>query len=606
MTTDRKKNLAHVLAAAIALAVPSVALAQGQIDAGRSNDASNRVGSGGRNQAGFGSNYGQQNYIINNGNRIVTGNVSMGREFRGNVGYTDPTAFRGRTAGIVSDNFARNSAGVPRGNAPEPVPNSSVPFYGAAQTVAPPPGFQLNASRTGFVPPPPAAGRRSIQDQRLGVLNVDSPMLNTPAPGDMMMRGSLNPQQAAQQFGVLTGSTLYGVREWNPQDPADRAFLENLVARQNGLNRLQSDPREVQRMRDELEKSLDIQQQQQPLGADAQQQPRPVDALNINPLGQTFDSPASAQVTNRPIGDQLQSRTVGGTGVGTDQGMRFNVLGGARRSSTQYAELNKRLEQYYGERRTAEAEVRKFNDELRARNEADAAANKGKRPDLAGGTDPTKPTAPGKEPAAPDKPKVKKPQPVKITALSTGVRAEGLGNLMKQAEGLMKQGKYASALDQYDAAEAVAPRDPMIWLGRANAELGAGFYGRADTHLQQAFTSDKALLMAQFDLANMIGDERLTKVVAELKDMASKDEKNPTPVFLLAYVAYNTAHERQAFGYLDLAEKRAATPQQAAFYNTLKEHWAVPDEDAAKPQGTGDVGATPAPGTELRKPELNK
>src|SRR5687768_13535509 len=110
MTINRKKNLAQVLAAAIALALPSAALAQGQIDAGRSNDASNRVGSGGRNNPGFGTTYGQQNYIINNGNRIVTGNVSMGREFRGNVGYSDPTAFRGRTAGIVSDNFARNSA----------------------------------------------------------------------------------------------------------------------------------------------------------------------------------------------------------------------------------------------------------------------------------------------------------------------------------------------------------------------------------------------------------------------------------------------------------------------------------------------------------------
>src|SRR3954465_1238841 len=153
----RRKSFHPVLVAAAALALPTMAFAQGQIDAGRSNDASNRIGAYGRNDYGVGSQF-YSNSIINNGNRVITGNVSQGREFRGNVGYTDPYAFRGNTAGMVSEDFAKNSGGVPRAGAPPIAPNTSVPFYGAAQTVAPPAGFQLNASKTGYVPPATVGG----------------------------------------------------------------------------------------------------------------------------------------------------------------------------------------------------------------------------------------------------------------------------------------------------------------------------------------------------------------------------------------------------------------------------------------------------------------
>src|SRR4249919_3143994 len=97
-----RRNVYSLFAGAILAALPTLAFGQGQIDAGRSNDASNRVGSGGRNQAGVNSTYGNNSYIIKNGNQIVTGNVSQGREFHGNVGYTDPSAFRGNTAGSFS------------------------------------------------------------------------------------------------------------------------------------------------------------------------------------------------------------------------------------------------------------------------------------------------------------------------------------------------------------------------------------------------------------------------------------------------------------------------------------------------------------------------
>lgn len=601
--TNRSHSIAfsrrfRLFAGAIAMAIPSLALAQGQIDAGRANDASNQIGTYGRNGGNLSTSYSNNNYQINNGNRIITGNVSSGREFHGTVPYTDPSAFRGTAVGIGNDNFSKNSVGVPHANAPDPVPNTSVPFYGTSQTATPPPGFRLNANRTGYVPPPPGAGMRSDQDQRLGVIDLNQPLTPGPVPGDMLLRGSLSGQQGAQQAGVLTGSALYGVREWNPQDPADRMFLENILSRQNGaFNRVQMDPREVQRMRSEIEKALQPdqgQQQQQPnqQGGDVKPADRPQDNVTPNPIGRTLETPGSAAVINRPLTDQLQSQPLG-AGVNTDQGVRYNVLGAARRTSTQYAELNKRLEQFNADRPKNDADyAREFNAEFKAKRDADKAAAAAKVKAAAGSNDlANRPRVPGDNDVPKNNTDIPKPKkaPLKIETLSKGVVGEGLGNVLKKAEALMKEGKYASALDQYDAAEAVTPKNPLIWLGRANAELGAGFYTRAEAHLKQAFITDQALLMGQYDLTNMIGEDRLTKLVADLKDLANKNNTQATPVFLLGYIAYNTGHEPQALAYLDLAEKRA--PGDAAFYKALRDHWALPE-------------TIPAP--ETKQPELNK
>ena len=592
----RKSLILAAAAAAAALILPSFAFAQGQIDAGRANDASNRVGSGGRNGQGPAASY-YSNNVTNNGNQIITGNVSMGREFHGRVGYTDPSAFRGTTAGDISDNFAKNSAGVPHNYTSEPVPNTSVPFYGASGTVAPPAGFTLNPSRTGYVPPPTTTGQRGLYDQRLGVVDLNQPIAPGLTPGDIMMRGSLNPQQAAQGVGILTGSPLYGVREWNPQDPADRMFLESLLNRQNTtFNRLQLDP-DIRRMQKELEKALEPQLQQQQQGKQ-----QPSDNVTGKPLGAGLEAPANPAITGQPVNGQLQNQPLGANGLNTEQGLRYNLMGAAaRKTNPQYAELNKRLEQYYADRRKTDADYqREFNAQLQAKKAADAAAKaKAEKDKLAAGggndntTQPKPPVTPDN--TTPDKPKTKKPQPVKIKSLAKGVPGEGLSNVMKRAEDLMRQGKFTSALDQYDSAEAVMPNNPMITLGRANAELGSGFFARADAHIRQALTSDRALLMGQYDLTDMLGEERLTKIVGELKEIANKEPNKPTAVFLLAYIAYNTGHEQQALGYLDLAEKRA--PDQASFFKLLKDHWALPD--AGKTEGT-------PPSTDTAKPDLNK
>src|SRR6476620_1218316 len=99
------------------------------------------------------------------------------------------------------------------------------------------------------------------------------------------------------------------------------------------------DPRDVQRMRNELEKSL--QQDQKPLDAKSPNEltPRPLN-------GRSFETPNDPSVLSKPLGGELPNQPL--TAVSSpEQGVRFGGLGVAHRTSTQHAELDKRLQQYY-------------------------------------------------------------------------------------------------------------------------------------------------------------------------------------------------------------------------------------------------------------------
>ena len=155
----------------------------------------------------------------------------------------------------------------------------------------------------------------------------------------------------------------------------------------------------------------------------------------------------------------------------------------------------------------------------------------------------------------------------------------------------MKEGKFSSAIEVYGAAEAVAPNQPLIWVGRANAELGAAYYNRAAAHLKQAFAGDQALLMGQYDLRTFLGEDRLQSVIKDLKDIANSDPKSATPVFLLAYISYNTGNESHASAWLDLAEKRSEGKDP--IYKLLREHWSLPSASpTSTPSESG--GSTPS------------
>ena len=136
MRQQAKVNWILMLAAgAVVAGATSVGLAQYQIEnsTGRLLDANNRLGSDGVNDArrvtgGYSA------------DDIVYGNVTRGRQFRGNVNSTDPTAFRGNIS-RPSDNLARDAGMSVYQRGANYNPADAQRYYGDQRGVNAPPDF---------------------------------------------------------------------------------------------------------------------------------------------------------------------------------------------------------------------------------------------------------------------------------------------------------------------------------------------------------------------------------------------------------------------------------------------------------------------------------
>ncbi|HRK29716.1 MAG TPA: hypothetical protein PLD59_01455 [Tepidisphaeraceae bacterium] len=549
----------------VALGISTAAFGQARIDTGGALDRNNRIGSGGINSGGAAR---LPFYQLNN--NIVTGNVTGGRQFRGQTSVTDPRAFRGTLSAGGVDRFVAQSAGptVVQGNyAGDARSNAQAvrPFFGESEGVAPPPGFAAIGSTGGYVPAAPPT--RIGSDLRLG--NVfDTPTTALPRPGALLLPGAVD---TSNNNTLITASPLYGVRGLNTGVASDVRFLDRYAGADSRSERY--DAATLRRLQSELSADPAA---GAPNAFDAQ---TPNDALN-----NTTDN----SLNNQALGSDFTT--------GQQAGGRVQ-LAPAVRQSEQYRQLQARLDKFNADQGDAAEANRRYNEELRLKNALEDAPRlptdrmqdrpQNNMPSVPGGNAPGQPAMPG-QPGANDSAMQSPPvgaMPVPgraaqrverqtVTSLATGVTAKGLSDVLTEAEQLMREQKFVTALGKYDMAEQIAPNNPLVLLGRANAELGASYYARAETHLRQAFTGAPALMMARYDLRQFLGEERLAFLVKDLKEIANNEKTAARPLILLAYIAYNEGNDRMAAGYLDLAEKRVGGGD--AFFPAVRKYWELP------------------------------
>lgn len=589
----KEKHVRWILLAAIAtvpFGTPSLAQVRVGED-GRALDANTRIGSGGYNTGAIPA------VPEVPGNKIVTGNVTAGFGFRGNVPYRDAREFRGTVAGERVDEFIADSAG-PLAPVQGPLRSWQPEVYYGRSTLAapPPPGF-TEKGFTGIYTPTLQQGFTRPLDRYQGI-----PMrwqLTPLTPGDVILPGPVDPQTNLPT--MVNASPLLGVQNWRPSDLS--AYLQ---LRQNlALARQDLSEADIAEMRKELAQSAGLTGLEHELSAQQQseQQPNTQQQRLSQPLPQALESPENQPLNPNPLSQDLSAQPLSSdlrSGAGTYN--RFAVP--PAQQSTQYAELQARLNRYYTNRlQTDEERNREFLKQLR---EQEARAGAQRQPQAPDAQPATRPSSQG--PVVPNYAEISRqileqaienqraqakagqpapsvnlpaepPQPAKVTSLAEGVGAQGLRNLLKSAEALMQQGKFALALDKYEAAEQVAPNNAMITLGKANAELGAGYFRKAEMNLRTAMSGSPALMLAQYDLRTMIGTERIETIVVDLKEALRSQPDDPGLPLLLAYLAYNTGNESQAASYLDLAQKRAGGKDD--FVRLLRQHWTLPDGPGA-------------------------
>jgi tetratricopeptide (TPR) repeat protein len=574
---------------------------------GHAADANPQVGAGGYNTPE------QQQGVT--GNDITYGNVTGGFAFRGRLpnAFTDPSGFSEPLPGEQLDAFDRDAPGVPTLDHPMMTPNYSGPhtFYSRTDNPTIPTGFVTsnNVSGNYLAAPPPTQQDLSI-DLRLGApLDFNAPL---PKPGDLLIPGQVDTLAAANPSNptppiYFMASPLYGVRQLqtemsnassstsnngNPTNPMAQGQTQGQILNPFGtLSRPDAQQQRIMQMRQELVQATQGQQQAAAGGANNSSQP-------LTPLTPGASTPGNpSQNPNQPL-SQLQvsgstpiAPTVLTPVAGDMSTAPLNnpetqaLLPPSAEQSAQLAQLQQRMLQYNKAHPPTDQESNKqFLTDLQTRQGAinPTGRNPGVvTPSVTGGPD-TLTVAPGLVAATPAPSAAPPPTPMQIKSMAAGVSSKSLADLLTKAEDQTRKGEYAKSIEAYDEAAAVAPNNALIPLGRANAELGGSYYSQAETDLRSAFKQDNSLLLAQYDLRGLLGAQRLQYVVSDLKQLASDSPQNPTPVFLLAYIAYNTHHEDRAAGWLDVAYRRAGGNDDVI--PMLKKYWTfTPSNPATQP-----------------------
>jgi hypothetical protein len=614
-TLARRKS--WVLAAAATLALGGTALAQYRVGTdGRALEANNRIGSNGMNVADPGQQKINQGNYINND--LITGNITGGKQFRGFVPYSSPDAFRGTLAGSETDKFIAQSSAAPYGGVPQNNAQVTKPFYCQSYGAPPPPGFVEQGPGSGAFVPAAASTGPKPGDLRMGE-SLGAPASSLPQPGQFFMPGPVDPN--TQTSTVISASPLYGARQWNQNSAAYQSFMTDNAMR-NSLNAQgqRMDAASIQRMRDE------VTQAQTPQGINPTGTPDDDSAQSRQAFPQALSNSMSNGMEtprNRSLADSSAIRSNRGLDDGSVSGDLYTganvrqqprLLIAPERQSTQYADLKRRLRDNTMARaidannandttatQTAPAGTTALPGGIKPMDSTGTTTSgaprfpgdmtgRGVMPPLSGagtaaampdsGAAQPNPNLGGPTPIAPVNPApgpaARREAPLQIRSLADGMQAKGLSDLIKEGESQMKQGHYNSAIEQFDLAEQVAPNNPLIMMDRAIAELGQSYYGRAEQHIRQAFMADQALLMAQYDLRELLGNDRLDFLASDLRQMADANQKEARHPFLLAFLAYNTGNERRAAAFLDLAEKR--TNGKDELYPLIRKHWALPED----------------------------
>jgi len=544
--------------------VSTMALAQYRVDLSAANDANKRIGSNGRNEVDNRLNPWQIS------NAIVNGNVTGGKEFRGNVQSGDTFAFRGnRTADRISDNFIRGSSGVNTNGTVSNNASNTTLFYGNSRAAPPPPGITttLQQNPNGSYTPPAPVGWTTVDPRQQatsqGPITVFAPAdSNGPGPVDSTFAPYARGVSPLNALETQSQATLSDYTNINPD-------LTNQLT-----------PAQVDKMRNAAEQGG---QGNQP--GQSGQPLQPGQLNNAVPTAQ----PTNGALNNNGISDNVNPAPLSNALTplpGQEPGMVSRVAsptGGTGSPYTALAERRGEQEQATRPGQAAEQSAQDFNAALKARKDAEAKKNGTDQPAPANhgaaqpgvnrpgaNTPANAPSGPASGAPAGSAPKPAMPKPVKVGSLG-GKGDSGVDALMKKAETQMRDGKFASAIDTYDSAEQANPKNSLIRLGRTNAELGGSYYRRAALGLRNTFTQDHNLLAGQYDLRAYIGDERLATIQKDLSDLIQKNPNDIDAAVLLAYVYYNTGNERRAQALLDLADKRANGKDD--FVKLLKNSW---------------------------------
>lgn len=559
--------------------VAGFSYAQVKVEDGRANDANSRVGSGGYNTSRGNNPY------LPTPNDIALGNVTGGRGFRGNI-TPDPTQPFGGRSSLASDQIARRSSPNSTSAPPTVRPGTyASKYYSTSPVGNAPSNFTVNPYTGQYQAIPTVV--RGGEDLQFGV-PPGTPVIRPGADGtsQLVLPAVVRDANGAAMPTVMTATPLLGIRLL-PQLADEDQFLLGRSSGLVGQNNEPLTPATLKKLREELRQTMINNPQ-------LEEQLNKLEDQNTSRLTKQATLPGSAPASGSALDAQFTDPSVANDPLGTAPRVKKSKTPDPAEYNPLLAELRKR-ETERAERLKAAEKDKPKDDKKDEAPGARPGENPLPRPAPAGGNPPTNETKPpagetltpnrggstggesgtprnptdappppavGNTPTGPVNPgpaEVGYVPPIKVGSLAERQSREGLKTLLSGAEKLMGEGKYATAADRYAMAMRYAPGDATIQVARSQAELGAGFFARAEAQLRRAVATDASVLGAQYDLRKMLGSDRVDTLVADLKKLAVDEKQNSMPVLLLAYIAYNGGEGNQQIERVTTLLQEAAT-----------------------------------------------
>ena len=538
---------------------------------GRSNDASNQVGSGGINRP-------TQSSYFNTANLYVTGNVSGGRSFRGYSPIRDPSSIMLSLPSQNIDSFRSDAVGLDQVSGSQPLLRYS-PFFSPSGSVT-----SANAINAGLNQPGSSIPL-TTSTIPFGT-TINSPGL--PATTDLRY-GSLPNNAVAPNSSIYTPQNLPLLREFydygpDTMDPAIRALraspLFSPSANTTSPLRQQysslagiEDPYSLTTPANELTRTQPYQLFGSPI-AETSDAPSSEDMLITSPLlvsptqiaPKLFDRDRSRTsladrdpLTGRPLPEPPSY-------LATPEDVAYDPLA-ARDLPT----------------RTAQADLAAGSGTYAIDGSDYRYAEEPIYPGLAEAVQTVADVdlsmiESGELSQTPELRQRYERAMAYVHRVSstptetfTGDTSSRVGKLIARAEELVRNGDYYQASTVYSLASATAPGDALIKLGQGHALLAAGEYLSAVTSLTAAIEAYPAVAFMNFNLYAFVPDPSVLEIRrADLEDRLSRQEDYRLR-FLLGYAEYFSG--LQKFGLPDLERAAANAPADsviAEFPDMLK------------------------------------
>ena len=476
-------------------------------------DANTQLGSGGANAGGTPVDWNARNLV-------VTNDVPGGRGFRGNVGYTAATDFRGSTGADANYGFRRDSA---LSNPAFLASSAANDRFLVAQ------GLGVYEYRREFTPLEVDQRVANAQpDARLRLDRANEQMsigrANWALGEDREVARSQNAQGEPIRYIV---SPLRGLQAEVLTDPIARANMglyEQARAR-NEVTRGLATPEEIERARREERGMLYL--RIQPEGAADTARVVPQSYLDIlEGLGRksdgTRDEERLAEVRRdlEKLRDGIErERPAGEDGMTPPaEGEPTTGAGGATEPGT--AIPVRETEPAAGE--PVERDTRGDAPQgARADREADREEIRGRILSVAEMAD----------------------------VLRHGTRIERLGvsdqrrfdELVSQGEQALREADYFRAERRFMQAQDLVRSNPLVEAGIAHAQLGAGLYLSSSLTLRNLFLEHPELIDATYDPRLLPAADRLDRIVGILRDRIDRGEDRGGYGLLLAYIGHQRA-----------------------------------------------------------------